>query len=92
MASHKRNWGICDECGFRYHYRLLKRNSYGMMICPDDWEGNYDLKNHPQNKAPDVQDQEYVSDPRPEVNQDRNKLWNKTTSTWGTTTQDWNAI
>ena len=29
-----------------------------MLVCPTDYDGAYDLKNHPQNKTPDVSDDE----------------------------------
>ncbi len=90
MATTKRNWGICDTCGFRYHYRYLKRNSYGMMVCPTDWEGNYDLKNHPQNKTPYVRDDEYVRNPRPELNNDRDLVWDTAQVHWEDVDKTWN--
>lgn len=58
---------ICDICGFRYRLKDLKKNSYGMMVCPEDFEGAYDLQNHPQNKSPDTRDNSsYILNPRPE--------------------------
>jgi|TARA_E500000318_G_C3530322_1_gene200190 hypothetical protein len=56
---------ICDVCGFQYKLRELKKNSYGMMVCPKDFEGKYDASNHPQNKRISVLDDESVFDPRP---------------------------
>ena len=53
MASNKNALAICDTCGFQYPHRQLRMNSYGMLVCPRDWEGQYDFKNHPQNKVPD---------------------------------------
>ena len=38
--------GICDICGFKYKLSELQKNSYGMMVCPTDFEGKYDLKSH----------------------------------------------
>ena len=40
---------MCDSCSFVYDMRVMKLNSYEMLICPECFEGNYDLKNHPQN-------------------------------------------
>lgn len=60
-----RSLGLCDICGFRYPLKTLKKNSYGMMVCPMDFEGQYDLKNHPQNKIADVSDNENIRDARP---------------------------
>lgn len=67
MASDKRALGECDICGFEYPLRELKKNSYGMRVCPSDWEGAYDLKNHPQNKIADVKDDPTIRDPRPDL-------------------------
>ena len=50
MASNKNARAMCDCCGFVYPHRIMKLNSYGMLICPGCWDGAYDLKNHPQNK------------------------------------------
>ena len=52
MATTRNVYGICDVCGFRYKLRKLKKNSYGLMVCSVDYDGKYDLKNHPQNKHP----------------------------------------
>ena len=38
-----------------------------MMVCPTDYEGKYDMVNHPQNKIARVLDNENVYDPRPLV-------------------------
>ena len=38
---------MCDSCSFVYDMRVMKLNSYDMLICPECFEGNYDLKNHP---------------------------------------------
>ena len=56
--------GICDVCGFKYKLSVLKKNSYGMMVCPTDFEGKYDLRSHPQNKIVRVTDDVNVDDPR----------------------------
>jgi hypothetical protein len=57
--------GICDICGFQYRLRDLKKNSYGMMVCSEDYEGKYDLVNHPQNRIARVTDNENIRDARP---------------------------
>ena len=46
MSNH---WVLCDICGFRYKRNQMKKNSYGLLVCPTDFEGAYDLVNHPQN-------------------------------------------
>jgi len=65
MAVGRQTLGICDICGFRYRLKELKKNTYGMMVCPMDFEGAYDKQNHPQNKSPRVSDDISVKDPRP---------------------------
>ena len=56
MATDSKALAICDTCGFRYPHRVMKLNSFGLLVCPEDYEGAFDLKNHPQNKIPDVRD------------------------------------
>ena len=92
MASNKRALAICDTCGFRYPHRVLKMNSYGMLVCPTDYEGAYDLKNHPQNRTANVRDDESILNPRPPLNNDRNIIWNDATNTWENYDTDWNMI
>jgi len=64
MAVGKYAFGICDRCGFRYKLKELRMNSYGMMVCPQDFDGKYDLQNHPQNKTPKVSDNETLKNSR----------------------------
>ena len=64
MASNKNAMAMCDTCGFVYPHRIMRFNSYGMLVCPTDFEGQFDLKNHPQNKIPDVRDNPAIRDPR----------------------------
>ena len=92
MASNKQALAICDTCGFRYPHRVMKLNSYGLLVCPEDYEGAYDLKNNPQNKAPDVKDNEAIRNARPPSNKERNLLWENASSIWNETTQEWNRI
>lgn len=92
MASNKRALAICDTCGFQYPHRVLKMNSYGMLVCPTDYEGAYDLKNHPQNRTANVRDDESIRNPRPPLNNDRNLVWNNATNTWENYDTDWNII
>ena len=92
MASNKRALAICDTCGFQYPHRVLKMNSYGMLVCPTDYEGAYDLKNHPQNRTANVRDDESIRNPRPTWNNDRNIIWNDATNTWENYDTDWNMI
>lgn len=66
MATTKRNLGECDVCGFEYPYRELRMNSFGLLVCPEDYDGQYDLKNHPQNRNIRLQDEETIKNPRPD--------------------------
>ena len=65
MASNRRTLAICDTCGFQYPHRVMKLNSYGLLVCPMDFEGPFDLKNSPLNRAPNVSDNIRVRNPRP---------------------------
>ena len=58
---------MCDSCSFVYDMRVMKLNSYDMLICPECFEGNYDLKNHPQNRSADVRDDTIVPNARPDI-------------------------
>ena len=65
MAVGKKSLAVCDICGFVYPHSVMKRNSYGLIVCPTDYDGAYDERNHPQNRAPDVRDDPAIRDPRP---------------------------
>jgi hypothetical protein len=92
MASTKRALAVCDTCGFVYPHRVMKLNSYGMLVCPTDYEGAYDLKNHPQNRTPDVRDNPAIRNPRPELNAERAVDWENATLIWEDTDNYWNSI
>lgn len=63
-----------------------------MLVCPTDYDGAYDLKNHPQNKTPDVRDNPAIRNPRPELNAERNLDWESAASIWEDTDNYWNSI
>jgi hypothetical protein len=92
MASTKRAYAICDVCGFRYKYNQLRKNSYGLLVCPEDWEGAYDFKNHPQNKTPNVRDSEFIKDPRPPQSLGRNVNWEDNNKNWEDEFNYWNTV
>jgi len=96
MASNKKALAVCDTCGFIYPHRVMKLNSYGMLVCPTDWEGAFDLKNHPQNRAPNVRDDESIRNPRSPSNNDRNLEWQSANNKWEDLSLDpnnyWNNI
>ncbi len=61
-------WYICDCCGFRYYYKDRKKTSYGTIVCDTCFDGEYDLKNHPQNFPPPIsEDPQGLEEPRPDV-------------------------
>ena len=72
---------MCDSCSFVYDMRVMKLNSYDMVVCPECFEGNYDLKNHPQNKAADVRDDTIVPNARPDDG-GRNITWESASFLW----------
>lgn len=92
MATTKNIFGICDVCGFRYKLNQLKKNSYGLMVCSYDYDGAYDLKNHPQNRSPRIDERYYIKDARPEYNGDRNAEWQNVATQWENETRYWNLI
>ena len=93
MAKSRNVFGLCDICGFRYRLNQLKKTSYGAMVCPTDYDGAYDLKNHPQNKAPNTRRQIFIENARPDNNSDRNLDWqNASSNNWENTDKNWNTI
>ena len=56
MATNKRALAICDSCGMRYPHRVMRKSSYNTLRCPECFDANFDLKNHPQNRVADVRD------------------------------------
>ena len=91
MASNKNALAMCDTCGFVYPHRVMKLNSYGMLVCPQDWEGQYDLKNSPLNKVPDVRDDPTIRNPRPDTG-GRQINWEAATNDWDAEDRWWQAI
>jgi hypothetical protein len=37
-ATGKFSYGLCDYCGQRYPYQVLKKNWRGFKVCPEDYE------------------------------------------------------
>ena len=91
MASNKNALAMCDTCGFVYPHRVMKLNSYGMLVCPQDFDGQFDLKNHPQNKVPDVRDDPTIRNPRPDTG-GRQIDWQAATNDWDAEDRWWQAI
>jgi rubredoxin len=82
----------CDVCGFEYRRSIMKKNSYGLMVCPRDFDGAYDLKNHPQNKPPNISEKSFIRNARPENNNDRNAVWELANTKWEDITKYWNNV
>ena len=91
MASNKNALAMCDTCGFVYAHRVMRLNSYGMLVCPEDFEGQFDLKNSPLNKIPNIRDDPAIRNPRPDTG-GRNLQWNQATTTWDETEKYWQQI
>ena len=91
MAVGSRAKAVCDICGFVYAHIVMKKNSFGLLVCPTDFDGAFDEKNHPQNKAPDVKDDETIRDPRPTQNEAFTS-WNNQETNWEATTNFWNIV
>ena len=91
MAVGKRAKAVCDICGFVYPHNVMKKNSFGLLVCPTDYDGAFDEKNHPQNKAPDVKDDETIKDPRPPKSESFTS-WNNQETNWEATTNFWNIV
>ena len=77
----KKAKAMCDTCSFVYDKKVMRLNSYDMLICPQCFEGNYDLKNHPQNRSADVRDDTIVPNARPDIF-GRNIIWEAANITW----------
>ena len=54
--------------------------------------GNYDLKTHPQNKSPRIEERFFIRNARPEANTDRNGEWQDITTEWNNNFKYWNLI
>ena len=91
MATQKNALAMCDTCGFVYPHRVMRLNSYGLLVCPQDFEGIYDLKNSPLNKVPNVKDNPAITNPRPDTG-GRGLQWNQASTTWDETEKYWQQI
>ena len=88
MATKKNTISMCDTCGFVYAQRVMRLSSYNTLQCPICFDGQYDLKNHPQNRVPDVRDDPTISNSRPDDG-GRNFLWNTASVTWDDSQERW---
>ena len=99
MARGKHTKAECDICGFSFPRSRLRKNSFDLWVCPNDWDGSYDRVIHPQNKSPDLRDNsQYVMNARPEPNFDRNVNWENadqihtTIYQWDILDKFWNTV
>ena len=92
MAVGKNTIVECDVCGFKYRLNQLKKTSYGAMVCPTDYDGAYDLKNHPQNKSPNVKKEVFIRDARPDPRTDIQSNWESVDENWENKDKYWNLI
>jgi len=81
MATTKNAMAMCDQCSFLYPHRVMKLSSYKTLVCQTCFDGAFDLKNHPQNKIPDVRDDITIKNPRPDTG-GRNLEWQQASFDW----------
>tara|TARA_R110000803_G_C11788111_1_gene297620 strand:+ start:302 stop:580 length:279 start_codon:yes stop_codon:yes gene_type:complete len=89
MATKKNMFGICEVCGWRYKLSTLKKNSYGSLVCPTDFEGRHDLKNHPQNRSAPARAEGIVRGTNPEYFEERQKDYDDQSSNWNSQDTYW---
>ena len=86
---------MCDTCGFVYPRKIMQLNSYKMVVCSTCFDGAFDLKNHPQNKAPNITEDPAIRNARPD-NGGRNLEWQLVDITWDDDStqigRDWDTI
>ena len=85
MATNRNAIAMCDQCSFVYPHRVMQLNSYNLLVCQTCFDGAFDLKNHPQNKAPDVRDNPAIQNPRPDTG-GRNLDWQQASFDWDDST------
>ncbi len=81
MATNRNAMAMCDCCSFVYPHRIMQLSSYKTLVCPTCFDGAFDLKNHPQNKIPDVRDDITIKNPRPDIG-GRNLDWQECSFNW----------
>lgn len=83
---------VCDVCGWKFKLRDLRKNSYGLLVCPTDYEGIYDSRSHPQNRAARFKAAYTVKDARPDFNTSGVKNWEDYNINWEDLNQYWNSL
>lgn len=103
MAKGRYSLAECDICGFEFRRSIMRLNTSGLLVCPEDYEGTYDYKSHPQNKTPSlIREEPWIKNARPEdisFNSSggggggRNIVWNTAIANYNNiTTLYWNNI
>mgnify|MGYP003648186213 CR=1 FL=1 len=92
MAGSSRTPGICDQCGFQYKLQQLRTTSYNTRVCPECWDGIWNIQTNPLNYAPIIDADLPLQNPRPPSNDDRNITWENATMFWEDQTNDWNLV
>ena len=87
----------CDICGFEYKKSVMRYNSSGLLVCPEDYEASYDFKSHPQNKTPSlIREDPWIQNARPEDTSPggagRSLVWNTATLVWNNVNKNWNNV
>ena len=91
MATNRNARAMCDICSFVFPMKVMKLNSYGLLVCPQDWDGAYDFKNHPQNKVPRVGDDITIRNARPDTG-GRNLDWEDVDNHWQDVVTVWSNV
>jgi len=95
MATNRNAMAMCDQCSFVYPHREMQLSSYDTVVCQECFDGAFDLKNHPQNRAPDVRDNPAIQNPRPDDG-GRNLTWNLANFTWNDDSEpnrrEWDSV
>ena len=67
MAKGKYAYFICDRSGFRFKYSERVKEPTGLVVGASETDGRYNILDHPQNKTPRIDDDENLSDARPDT-------------------------
>ena len=92
MAGSSSTPGICDQCGFQYRLQTLQTTSYNTRVCPECWDGKWNIQNNPLNYSPTINAEVPVNNPRPPSLGDRNISWENATMFWEDQTNNWNLV
>lgn len=61
-------WSVCDRCSFEYRRKEMQKESTGVLVCRSCYDGAFDIKRHPQNRAaPPKKEPSIVPDGTPPI-------------------------